>query len=516
MVLGVVLLISGVLFKAASLLSEVSTYPFSLGWSEASRYYYASLFFSERIYGVATPPSVLHPSRYLMQAAPFLLPGLPIWAHRLWQVLLWLVFPMAAAYLLAVRLSRFGGAQTSPPLFRILFSLWAFLFLFQGPVYYHLLVAVILVLYGYEGQRPWRSLFFILMASAWAGISRINWLPVPALLASAFYFLETPVRDKPVWRYLLPPFAWGIAGSGLGFAAQKAYETLSGNPPDQFGSSFTSDLLWYRLFPSATYSLGVIPAAVLVSLPVLLVLGSFLWSRWRRYSWVRLAGLAAILFVLFSGGIVVSVKIGGGSNLHNLDAYLVLLLVIGCSITFGGIASERKPLERKHPSNWALISPAMLLPVLFVFGTSGISPARDQAAAQAALERLRAATQQAVEQGGEVLFISERHLLTFHTLENVPLAPEYENVFLMEMAMANNASYLNAFYEDLRSHRFALIVSYPIHLHYQGRAHQFGEENDAWVDRVARPILCSYEPQIDLPEVTLQVLAPRDGDADCP
>jgi len=46
--------------KIATFFPEVSTYPFSLGWSEASRYYYASLFLSKQIYGIDTPPSVLH------------------------------------------------------------------------------------------------------------------------------------------------------------------------------------------------------------------------------------------------------------------------------------------------------------------------------------------------------------------------------------------------------------------------------------------------------------------------
>ena len=37
--------------------------------------------------------------------------------------------------------------------------------------------------------------------------------------------------------------------------------------------------------------------------------------------------LLLILLIFFAGGIVVSVKIGGGSNLHNMDAFLVFLLV---------------------------------------------------------------------------------------------------------------------------------------------------------------------------------------------
>src|SRR4030042_4844994 len=88
--LGLSFLLAACLYVAISYLPEISSYPLTLTWSEASRYYYASLFFAERIYGVVAPPTVLHPSRYLMQAVPFLIPNSPLWLHRLWQVFLWL------------------------------------------------------------------------------------------------------------------------------------------------------------------------------------------------------------------------------------------------------------------------------------------------------------------------------------------------------------------------------------------------------------------------------------------
>jgi hypothetical protein len=125
-------------------------------------------------------------------------------------------------------------------------------------------------------------------------------------------------------------------------------------------------------------------------------------------------------------------------------------------------------------------------------------------------------TAQAVQDGGEVLFITERQLLTFHTLENVPLSPDYENIFLMEMAMANNRPYLNAFRNDLQRHRFALIVTGPVTIQYQGRSHQFGEENDAWTQRVSVPLLCYYASEVTLQEVNVQILAPRSKTGDCP
>jgi len=69
-------------------------------------------------------------------------------------------------------------------------------FLFQGAVYYHLMVCVVLVLLGYKKDKPLRTLIFVLLASVWAGISRVNWMPVPGLLAVALYLLDTPFDGK--------------------------------------------------------------------------------------------------------------------------------------------------------------------------------------------------------------------------------------------------------------------------------------------------------------------------------
>jgi hypothetical protein len=41
----------GTAYKVFSFIPDVSAYPFSLGWSEISRYYLASLFFAEKLYG---------------------------------------------------------------------------------------------------------------------------------------------------------------------------------------------------------------------------------------------------------------------------------------------------------------------------------------------------------------------------------------------------------------------------------------------------------------------------------
>jgi hypothetical protein len=522
---GIALLLTtlgyGFVYKIASFIPDVSSFPFSLGWSEASRYYYASLWFSKKVYGVALPPSVLHPSRYLLQSLPFLIPNSSLLIHRLWQVFLWIISASLTSWLLIRRLTPKGQKRSQVVSLCLLF--WTFLFLFQGPIYYHLLFMVILILWGYDSTRFWRTLVFVFIASIWAGISRINWLPVPGLLAASLYLLEVRAKDKSLWRYILSPTIWVLAGTALGYASQQAYQLWSGNPQAWFGSSFSSNLLWYRLLPNQTYPTGILLSSVFVSLPLFGLMIFRLINHWREYHIIRLVGLTAILFVLFVGGVVVSVKIGGGSNLHNLDAYLILLLVIASYIYFecfttDYVVQQEKQIQEDSASDAnklarlievILLSLALVFPLYFVISTGGAIPQRDFKAAQDALQTINASTQQAVKQGGEVLFINQRHLLTVDYIHGVPLVPEDELVFLMEMAMSDNSSYLNSFYNDLRNQRFAMIVSEPLTTQYQGRSHSFGEENDAWVERVSEPILCYYEPTTQVEAAGVILYTPR-------
>jgi hypothetical protein len=499
-------------------ISDVSAYPFTLGWSEASRFYYASLYFSQRIYGAAAEPTVLHPSRYLMQAAPFLIPDSPLWLHRLWQALLWIGVTGLTAWLLARRLAIPDSLR------RWAFAGWAFMFLILGPVYYHLQVPVILVLWLYNRQRPWQSLAAILLASAWAGISRVNWFPVPAMLAAALYFMEEPVDSRPIWRYLIPPFLWGILGVAVAFGAQALYALLSGNPTEQFTSSFSSDLLWYRLLPNPTYEQGILPAILLVSAPLFLVIFVWLLPRWGTIHPIRLAGIAAILLVLFAGGLVVSTKIGGGSNLHNLDAFLVLLMVVAATVFFdrfrldwperAAVRQPKSPVERAIHQGVLIL--ALLIPLYITVDAGGGMDIYYQQQTQEALETIREYATETASRGEEVLFITERQLLTFHEIEGVPLVDDYEKVFLMEMAMAGNPNYLGKFHNELKNHRFGLIISEPLFTKEKGREEVFGEENDAWVNQVSKPVLCYYRPRKNLlNDVPIQILVPRDGETNC-
>jgi hypothetical protein len=75
--------------------------------------------------------------------------------------------------------------------------------------------------------------------------------------------------------------------------------------------------------------------------------------------------------------------------------------------------------------------------------------------------------------------------------------------------------YFDAFYKDLAAHRFSLIVSDPMRTPIRGSDYGFGEENDAWVKWVTKPVLCYYEERDTLTNVHVELLAPRKVPIDC-
>ena len=483
-------LAAGALYRAASFLPEIQPGPFALGWSEGSRFFNASLFDAQALYGQQLPLPVLHPSRYLLQALPFFVGVRSILAHRIWQVLLWLGMTALGAWLVSRRL---GDRLPYPAIWVTLF---AALFFFQGAVYYHLLVCVILVLVGYRPGKPWRTLGFVLLSAVWAGISRVNWIPVPGLLATALYLLDEPLQGQSWWKYVRVPLAWNLLGLGAAFASQQAYIALSGEDPALFNSAFSSALLWYRLLPNSTFFLGILPAVALVCLPTGLLSWHMLRTQpERRMHWLRWMGLGGILAAFFLGGLVVSVKIGGGGDLHNLDAFLVFWLVISLSLMAGCFAAEGTDLLPMQAVNmkpqWVAL--LVIVPVAFAFMRAGAWPQPDLARQQQELASLSSALEQLDDQPGDVLFISERQLLTFQNLTGIEVVPEYEKVFLMEMAMAGNQPYLEAFYDQLARHSYRAIICDSIAVALQDRSHGFGEENNAWVQQVVLPMLEEYE-----------------------
>ncbi|NJN80289.1 MAG: hypothetical protein HC797_07365, partial [Anaerolineales bacterium] len=116
--------------------------------------------------------------------------------------------------------------------------------------------------------------------------------------------------------------------------------------------------------------------------------------------------------------------------------------------------------------------------------------------------------------GGEILFITERQMITFDLVDGVTLVPEYEQAELMEMAMSENKAYLEQYYSDLKNRRFTLIIAEDQKFTEQKRG-AFVEENVAWVRFIGAPLLCNYKPIVTLASNNIQIFEPRPKKAEC-
>lgn len=488
--LAATLLAQSGLILLASYLPNFTDYPFAMGWSETSRFYFPSLFLSSKIYGQPYPWPILHPSLHLLLLPPYFFDA-PLWVHRAWQVILrWGLVGLIAPALL----SRFEIPNRPLKWFA---GLWIFIYLFNLPLYLHLPLMVFPLLWLFRRDDDRRAWLLVLTLSVWAGLSRLNWYPMPGVLAALLWLLEEKdLRLERLWK----PAAWVVSGTLLAYAVAQAYIALSGVDRSSFFTSLTSDLLWYRLWPNETYWLGVLPGIVLLSLP----LWFFLLVR-QRWGWLKGGLIVALLLGLFVGGIFVSMKIGGGADIHNMDAYAVILLVVFAYTFF------EKPAQAGIPARfaWAPLLLLVIIPAWFAQWNNAGLTRYDKAASQATLTAIQQRVDSVRASGGEILFITQRHLISMHMLENVTLIPEYEREDLMEMAMANNTAYLERFARDLEARRFAVLIVDPLKFNLLGSNYTMGEENNAWVRRVVKPILCYYQEDQVFASDKIVIYVPR-------
>lgn len=501
------LLAVGVCYQCGTYINSISSNPFTLSWSEGSRYYYASLVSAQKLYGQQIPLSFLHPSRYLLMSIPFITGVESIFLHRAWQVFLWIATTLGCMIALVKRL------KYRDFWWQVILVCSGFLFLQQGPVYYHLLLCSIAVLVGFDKDKFWRSFAVVAFASLWAGISRVNWYPLPGVLAALLYFLEKPRSgEKNLWEYIKIPLLYIVSGLVFSLAANLAYIPLSGNANvEQFTTSFTADLLWNRLLPGPTFPKGILTGILWLCAPCLILLILRFYRKDRNLNGITRFYIVLALTIFFAGGLVVSVKIGGGSNLHNMDAFLLLLMTCVYYLEFTNLTVE--DVSRPAVSMHALFLMLMLLQPFF-WSLADWSPRTTFSAEslQHDLQEINGTIASVNDRSPEsrILFINERQLLTFDYIsDDVELIPEYELLELMEMAISNQGSYLQQFYDRLAAHEFDLIVIDKQYINFKDEWDAFSEENNAWVRNITIPLMKYYTPVTWLRYTDTEIYIPR-------
>lgn len=481
---------------------RVTDFPLSLTWSEGNHLWAASLFLTPDRYILATPkliPNYVTPGLYSLRGLPLLIPNVTLRWVRAWESLLWVWPGLLFGAALARRYFR------STPFFGAAVALWAYLFLNQGPVYAPLLIAGAMTVWGMGRKSEPARWLWIFGATLFAGLSRWTWAPAPAVWAILMLTLESRRQSnssQSSWPVhgMIKAGAAGVLAAAL---SQVISAWITGRPAMMYLNSMEHPLLWYRLAPNATYVAGVVGAAILAARPLLAVI---LWLSSSLKP--KLRGFDRMIVLIFlgatlAGGLVVSVKIGGGNNLHNMDVFLATLVLAGVLLMYlSGL--HRKPWGRVTGGLmlWAALAPAVW--GLYAYKPQPEWPVRT---AEHIVSEINTWLE-SVEGEGQVLFIDQRHLLTMGLVPSVPLVSEYELVEMMDHAMAGDQAYFDPFYADLSQARFSLIISDPLNVVLKGRHESFGEENDAWVQYVSGPVLEYYQPVARWDDLGVWLLAP--------
>ena len=324
----------GSIFAFADYMQGAVSYPFSLSWSEGNRIWDYSVLYGRRLYLYPTDksiPAYIDKGRQSLWGLPFLLPWVSIRMVRMWSGLVFTVpYAILGFFLFYNRKEK--NAQW------LFLGLWSFLFLNQGPIYTPLVLSAIIVV-GARHSSTLVALLLTGLAGYYAQYSRSTWLFAPAMWAGMIALVEvSPFKVqnlKQRWVRAITLVVGGLMGgfvlpeiirlarrsfqgtSGSGLISQQGITQVVGRQP----------LLWDRLWPNPTNSLGIIPGLLLAVGPVVLLL--LIYSKeqkWNLNIWQRAALLGGLVAFL-SVGIIASVKIGGGSNLHNLDMFLIGVLI---------------------------------------------------------------------------------------------------------------------------------------------------------------------------------------------
>jgi hypothetical protein len=490
----------------------IINYPFSLSWSEGNRFYDYSLIFGQSLFnhkGQIVSPYV-SPGRYGLWGILFLWQGLPIWVHRLWNLILQTVPVLIFAILLTRKLT--------PRVLRYGVLIWVTLFLTMiAPLHPPFIIAsAIAVWFAFDPSLVKRGIS-LAIASYYAGLSRWTWAFAPtAIGVLSELMLYYPKRIGPFWRRILPLLL--LAGISLTaglipsadeyISVAQGESTASGQP-----------LLWYRLLPNNTLGPGVLFLALIYTLPLLIILAWWMTSQRWRLDWVQKVALWGALIGFFGIGLVISTKIGGGGDLHNLDMFLITALV---AVVLGLMSFDAHSIQGQWPF-WAIglifyLVFWVVYPFTPLYPRSSYHPFLELPKGTQVAEALSTTQNEVAKfaKSGEVLFMDDRQLLVFGYIPSIPFIPEYEKKYMMDQAMASNAGYFQSYYHDLANRRFALIVTEPLKTRRrEDLGGPFSEENDAWVLWVSNPTLCFYEPIYVSTDVNVELLVPKQNPVGC-
>ncbi len=506
------------IFSLFSILNHVTDYPFSLFWSEGNRIWDYSILFGEGRYLVdSTEPLYAFTSqaRSFLWSLAFLIPGLKIQSYRLWDALVktlpQLIF---VAILIWNERKRIGKVGT------FIFITWGFVFLAQGSIYAHIMLPAIITILAVKNKKIFISIILVGFAAYFAQIDRLHWAFAPGLWAGLYSLLliSDPKLSFKNWKQLNKPVLLGLAGLFGGVLIPIGINFLqnSGGGSEAFSSipsAFSQVLLWDRLLPNLTYGFGIILGITFAALPLYLLIVLLARKRVWKFNRFQNMCIAIIAVAFLVVGLIASTKIGGGADLHNLDLFiLVSVIVLSTASDFWGWISNNG-----INFSWAglIICVFFIFPSLYMFrsGNRLLLPQANE------IDGILAAIQEAAddtwESGGEILFMDQRQLITFDLIQNVKMIDDFDKKVLINELFHPDSNYIDGFHQDIQNQRFMYIVSDPIReFRSEADFSTFADEEYLWWEWVEIPLLENYVVIFESFEPSVFILAPRGEESD--
>ncbi len=515
MVLCFVLALVGVGFYGYSRIPGIINFPFTISWSESGRIFNAFQIYAPLLSGQHLSWPWLDPGRAILDGLVLLLPSTQIWMERFWIDLLFLFCSFITSLAIvkkAFSFSPLGNAKTDGRLLWLL-VIWGMFFLLQGPVYYHVLLGVLAIPWIYNPRKPSLTVMLVIAGSIWEGLCRVNWFIMPACVAVLLYLLTEPFLGKNPWRYLRWPLVYLVSGGLASFGSYLVFIKSTGYVIPFLDPRMHYAYFLYKLWPNDGF-VGLFPGSILICLPLIAVVVYTIWKYKTRLHLVRWLAIASLLVLFFAGSTLVSIRAGGGYDLHNYDSLLLLLFMCGCFFGLGAVLQDESVHgEKVIFTNYAVIFCLLVTSILFAYNhTAPTSSSKiDQSAA--AIRQINGLITKYEQTDHPVLFIDERQLLVYHLVSAPQIYVPYDKIELMEMAMARNSAYAQKFSTDIRNKKFSLIISEVLPKWLKPyRKNKFDRdwyENNVWVNVVSTPVLASYTAIYTNPDLGFAVYVPK-------
>lgn len=508
------LVVIGLGYRIYILFSTVTDFPFPQGWSEGGRIFAAYQIYAPIISDEYLGLPWMDAGRSVLDGLILLIPDSKIWMYRAWVPALFLMSALLASVVIVNKLASWiPAADLRPRKIRVFLVLFGTLFLLQGPVYYHVLLGIIPVIGLYDAKKPFRTLAAVLGASVWEGLCRVNWFFMPAIVALSLYFLTEPLSGKKFMAYFKWPLFWTVGGILASFLAHYSYLAIANYPAVFLNPDMQYPFEIKKLWPNSGFSMGLIPGALALCFPMIGTLIIYFWrQRKTGIEFVRFFMIALILLLLSAGSTLVSLRAGGGYNLHNYDTFFIILLLSFLGVILS-VTKAKSFMIGKFPAE-RLVNGILLFslfPILYFVSLSRpIHFTYSVAETQKAIAEINAVLQSTVADERPVLFIENRQLLVFGNVRPEMIFVPYEKIELMEMAMAQNGEYLARFELELQSHTFAAIVTEKLFLGEQKPTENpYWYENNVWLYGVACPISNYYSLAYQNTDLGFEIYIPK-------